>query len=156
LSRLTRTTRPLGVAALGALFAISFDTLSQAVLFSTTAARFGGWQRGAVLGALFTLGMLIVDGLNGLWIAALLRRADRRAQLASRAIGFFVALLSVAVAALGIARYFNPRVEVLLGPYELLIGLALVSTVALGLSLIGLASRPQTLATAIADRPRTA
>jgi high-affinity nickel-transport protein len=153
LSRLTRTARPLGVAALGAVFAISFDTLSQAVLFSTTAARFGGWQCGAMLGVLFTLGMLTVDGLNGLWMATLLRRADWRGRLVSRAIGLFVALLSFAVASVGIASYLDPRVGVVLGPYKLLVGLLLVAGAALGLALIGLQRHPLVVTKAAAGRP---
>ena len=145
LSRLTQTTRPLGIAALGAVFAISFDTLSQAALFSTTATiRFGGWHRGAILGALFTVGMLSVDGLNGMWIAALLRRADWRGRVVSRAIGLCVALLSLAVAAFGIGSYFDRGVDVLLARYKLPIGLLLVAGTALGVSLIGVLSRPPT------------
>ena len=84
LSRLTQTTQPYAVAAIGALFAVSFDPLGQAVLFSATATQFGGWGSAALLGLLFTLGMLLVDGLNGAWVAALLKRADRRAQFRGR------------------------------------------------------------------------
>jgi high-affinity nickel-transport protein len=153
---LTRTTRPLGVAALGALFAISFDTLSQAVLFSTTAARFGGWYHGAVLGVLFTLGMLCIDGLNGLCVAALLGRADRRARLASRAIGLLVALLSLAVGGIGLARYFHLQLEVFTGAGKLLTGLALLTAAALGLllmrSLLRLAFHLPTSGRATAER----
>jgi high-affinity nickel-transport protein len=132
LLRLTRTSHPSAIIAIGALFAVSMDTLSQAVLFSATAARFGGWGSAAVLGALFTLGMLLVDGLNGAWAAALLTLADRRARVASRAIGLFVAMLSLAMAALGIAHYFSPRWDVILESSGLLIGVLLVIAVALG------------------------
>jgi high-affinity nickel-transport protein len=112
LLRLTRTCRPLGIAAIGALFAISFDSLSQAVLFSATAAHFGGASSAFVLGAIFTLGMATVDGLNGSWIARLLRQRDQRARSVSRALGLCVAILSFAVAILGALRYFSPDVDV--------------------------------------------
>jgi high-affinity nickel-transport protein len=137
LSRLTRTTHPFAIAAIGALFAVSLDALSQAVLFSATAARFGGWRSAAVLGGLFTLGMLLVDGVNGAWVAALLARADRRARVASRAMGLFVAVLSLAVAALGVVQYFNPRWDSTLESSGLLIGVLLVIAVALGSILLG-------------------
>jgi high-affinity nickel-transport protein len=132
LSRLTRTTQPLAIAAVGALFALSFDTLSQALLFSATATQFGGWQSALWLGVLFALGMLFVDGLNGAWVAALLRRADRRARVVSRAIGLFVALLSFAVAGLGAIRYFNPRMDAGLESWGLPIGVSILIAVALG------------------------
>jgi high-affinity nickel-transport protein len=137
LSRLTRTTHPFAVAGIGALFAVSLDTLSQAVLFSATAARFGGWGSAAVLGALFTLGMLLVDGMNGAWVAALLTRADRRARVASRAMGLFVAVLSLAVAALGVVHYFSPHWDAILESSGLLIGVLLVIAVALGSIVLG-------------------
>ena len=141
LSRLTRTTHPFAIASIGALFAVSLDTLSQAVLFSATAARFGGWRSAAVLGALFTLGMLLVDGINGAWVAALLTRADRRARVASRAMGLFVAVLSLAVAALGVAQYFNPGSDATMESSGLFIGVLLVIAVALG-SVLPAPSKP--------------
>ncbi|HVW69582.1 MAG TPA: nickel transporter [Steroidobacteraceae bacterium] len=137
LGRWTRSTRPLGIVLIGALFAISFDTLSQAALFAATAARFGGWRSGALLGLVFTVGMLVVDGANGLWIASLLRRADRRARRASRALGVFVALLSFTVAGLGIARYLSPQVDAILASTELPTGMILLGAGALGIVLIG-------------------
>jgi high-affinity nickel-transport protein len=142
LSRLTRTARPFAIASIGALFAVSFDTLSQAVLFSATAARFGGWVSAAILGGLFTLGMLLVDGVNGAWVAVLLKRADRRARMASRAIGIFVALISFAVAALGAARYFGLRPDGSLDSRGLLVGVLLIVAVALGSVLLGIAHAP--------------
>jgi len=44
-----------------------------------------------VLGAAFMLGMMTTDGVNGLWVAKLLARADRRALVASRAMGLAIA-----------------------------------------------------------------
>ena len=106
LSGLMRTSRPLAIIATGALFAISFDTLSQAVLFSAIATQFAAAGVGIALGLLFMLGMLLVDGINGAWVAGLLRRQDLRARTASRWIGLLVAMLSFGVAALGVVRYF--------------------------------------------------
>lgn len=143
LSSLTQTARPLAIASIGALFAVSFDALSQAVLFSATAARFGGWASAAVLGVLFTLGMLLVDGANGAWVAILLKRADRRARMASRAIGLFVVLISFGVAALGAARHFSLQPDGSLDSRGLLVGIALIVAAALGSMLLGFAFRVQ-------------
>lgn len=87
----------------GALFAISFDTLSQAALFGVAALRLGGWQPAALLAGLFVLGMVVTDGINGFWIARLLRRSGRMALVASRVMGLAVAGVSLLTAALGMA-----------------------------------------------------
>jgi nickel/cobalt transporter (NiCoT) family protein len=136
-SRLTRTTRPLSIAAIGALFAISFDALSQAALFSATAGRPGGWQGAALLGLLFMGGMLLVDGLNGVWVATLVTRNDGFARVTSRAIGLFVAVLSLATAALGAVRYFDRRLDASLESGEFVFGLLLVAAAAAGSVVFG-------------------
>lgn len=75
--------RPWTIGAVGALFALSFDTLSQATFFAITAAQFGGWQSALCLALMFMSGMLITDGLNGLWVARLIKRSDHVALIAS-------------------------------------------------------------------------
>jgi high-affinity nickel-transport protein len=104
-TRLQRSSNPWFMASVGALFAVSFDTLSQAALFALAGAHFGGVGHALMLALSFLGGMLLVDGINGLWIARVFRRADRGARIASRAMGLAVGGLSLAVAALGVARY---------------------------------------------------
>ena len=111
LRRLQATAHPLAIAAVGALFALSFDTMSQAALFAVSATQHGGIPHILALGAVFTLGMLLADGANGLWIANLLRRADYRARVASRVMGLMVAAISFAVAGLGLVRWLHPDVS---------------------------------------------
>jgi high-affinity nickel-transport protein len=82
--RFTRVDHPMLVAAVGAAFAISFDTISQAVLFSITGSNLAGWTFATILGLVFTAGMMATDALNGLWVSQLVRSADRRAAAASR------------------------------------------------------------------------
>lgn len=130
LGRLARAGSPGGVAAVGALFALSFDTISQSALFAATAAQYGGLGHTLVLGALFLLGMLATDGLNGWWIAHLIRRADQGAAIASRVMSVAVSGVSLLVAALGMARQLAPAVERWSDGKELAFG-------ALVLSLIG-------------------
>jgi nickel/cobalt transporter (NiCoT) family protein len=107
-ARLTRTSHPVAIALVGMLFAISFDTLSQAALFALTANQFGGWEHALALGLLFMLGMTLADGANGLWIAALLKSADAVARVASRVLGLAVAGLSLGVAAFAAAQRHSP------------------------------------------------
>ncbi|MBI5790142.1 MAG: nickel transporter [Rhodocyclales bacterium] len=122
LSRLQATSHPLAIAAVGALFALSFDTVSQAALFAVTATQHGGIGHSLALGLAFTTGMLLADGANGLWIARLLRRADQRARIASRVMGLMVAAISFAVAGFGLARWLQADIAQWYEGKELLVG----------------------------------
>jgi len=121
---------PLLIASVGALFAFSFDTLSQAALFSTTATQLGGVPPALLLACCFMLGMMLTDAVNGLWISHLLKRADATARAASRIMGIAVALLSLTVAGLGLTRRFFPEESAWQEGSELLIGIAIVVIIA--------------------------
>lgn len=143
-SRLQNTTQPLLIAAVGALFAFSFDTMSQAALFAMTSQQFGGWEHALTLALLFVFGMLVTDGINGLWISRLIRRADEVALVASRVMGLAVAGVSLAVAAFGAAKFFSPAVDGWSDGKELVFGLALVAIIAGSyLFAVRLTRRPQ-------------
>lgn len=131
LGRLRHVSHPAGVALVGALFALSFDTVSQATFFALTATQFGGWQQAMVLALLFMGGMLLTDGVNGLWIARLIRRADQTARLASRVMGLVVAGASLLVAGFGAAKLLVPAVDAWSEGKELAFGTALVAIIAL-------------------------
>ncbi len=131
LGGLGQASQPLLVAVVGALFALSFDTLSQAAFFALTATQFGGWQHALVLGLLFTLGMLLSDGINGLWIARLIARADQVALVASRVMGLVVSGVSLLVAGFGVAKLLSPAVDAWSEGKELIFGFALVGIIAI-------------------------
>ena len=127
LGRLTHAARPWSVALVGGLFALSFDTVSQSALFAMTATRFGGVLHALALGVLFMLGMLVTDGINGLWITRLIARADQIAVIASRVMGLAVAGVALLVAALGAARMASPAVDALTEGHELVFGAIVVA-----------------------------
>lgn len=131
LGSLRHVSHPALVALVGALFALSFDTLSQAAFFALTATRFGGWQHALLLASLFMFGMLLTDGINGLWIARLIARADQVALIASRVMGLVVSGVSLLVAAFGAAKMLSPAVEAWSEGKELVFGFSLVAIVAL-------------------------
>ena len=89
--------RPVFAVLLGMLFAVSFDTFSQTVVFSLAAASLGGKLEGLAVGIAFVLGMSLTDGANGLWIARLIERSDLGGVRLSRVMGWTVALLSLLV-----------------------------------------------------------
>jgi high-affinity nickel-transport protein len=133
---LLRAGNPLTVMAVGTLFALSFDTFSQAALFAMTALQFGGWHSALLLGLLFTFGMLLTDGANGYWISRLIRRSDRTAQVASRVMALAVAGVSLLTAALVLATLLVPAADAWAQGKELWFGSGIVA-VLLGSFLVG-------------------
>jgi nickel/cobalt transporter (NiCoT) family protein len=131
LAKLTETSHPVLIAFIGALFALSFDTISQAALFSVAASNLAGWVFSASLGLVFTLGMMTTDGLNGWWVAHLINRADQMALLASRIMSLVVASLSLMIAGLGLLKYFSPFIAAQTEGKELLFGSVLIAIVAI-------------------------
>ena len=130
LGKLRHVSHPVLVAAVGALFALSFDTLSQAAFFALTATQFGGWRHALLLAGLFMAGLLVTDGINGLWIARLIARADQVALIASRVMALVVSGISLLVAAFGAARLLSPTVDAWGDGKELLFGAMLVALIA--------------------------
>lgn len=130
LGRLARAASPGLVALVGALFALSFDTVSQAALFALTATRFGGWQHALMLGLLFMSGMLITDGVNGLWISRLICRADQIALVASRVMSLVVGGVSLLVAAFGVMKLALPVVDAWSEGKELVFGAGVLVVIA--------------------------
>ena len=130
LGRLAEAANPGLIALVGALFALSFDTISQAALFALTATQFGGWQEALMLGLLFMLGMLVTDGINGLWISHLIVRADRLARIASRVMSLMVAGVSLLVGIFGVMKLTLPSVDAWSEGKELFLGGGMVAVIA--------------------------
>lgn|SRR5487761_2485424 len=130
LSSLKSAGHPALIALVGALFALSFDTLTQATFFSVASTNFGGVIYALLLAICFMIGMMVTDAVNGLWISHLLRRADANARIASRIMGITVALLSLTVAGLELSRRFLPQAAVWQDGRELLIGASVIAVVA--------------------------
>ena len=101
--RLAGASHPAMIAAVGAAFALSFDTVSHAVVFSLSGATAAGALFALVLGLVFTLGMVLTDTLNGWWVA--------RMAGASRWMGILIGALCLAIAAGGLARIGFPALD---------------------------------------------
>jgi high-affinity nickel-transport protein len=129
LGRLKCANHPAMVALVGALFALSFDTLTQATLFSAAAAQQGDMLYALLPAVFFVLGMMLTDAANGLWISHLLKRADATARSASRMMGLTVALLSLVVAGLGLSRHLLPQFAAWQEGRELALGVTVIALV---------------------------
>lgn len=149
LGRLARATSPGLIALVGALFALSFDTVSQAALFALTATQFGGWQDALMLGFLFMLGMLVMDGINGFWISHLIVRADRVAQLASRIMSLVVAALSLMVGCFGLMKLSLPMIDAWSEGKEFFFGSAVIVCIGMSYLLAMRLSRAKVPAAAV-------
>lgn len=143
LGRLAETGHPMVVISIGAAFALSFDTFTQAALFSLTGVHLAGWPFSIALGLVFMLGMMATDGVNGLWVARMLRRADRRARIASRVMSLSIALLGLAIAGLGLARLASPAAASLLAGAEWRLGPGFVMLVFASFAVAMLLARPK-------------
>jgi high-affinity nickel-transport protein len=116
LGRLNQAGRPWSVALVGALFAL-------------TATQFGGLEHALALGLLFVLGMLVTDGINGLWISRLIARADQIAVIASRVMSLAVSSVALLVAAFGVAKLALPSVDAWSDGKELAFGAIVVAVI---------------------------
>ena len=120
LGQVSRASHPAFVAAIGAAFALSFDTISHALAFSVTGAALAGGLFAALLGLVFTLGMALVDTLNGFWVAKI---------RGSRALSVSIALLCLAVAASAAAGLeLEPSLQAVLGVVVVAAAYLLAST----------------------------
>jgi high-affinity nickel-transport protein len=128
-ARFTEVDHPVFIAAVGAAFAISFDTISQAVLFSITGSSLAGWAFAGLLGLVFTGGMIATDALNGLWVSRLVRVADARAAAASRVMSIGIAATSLLIAALATARRLVPALDARMDGWGFALSLAVVAIV---------------------------
>jgi high-affinity nickel-transport protein len=141
LGRILTVQSPWAVAAVGALFALSFDTVTQATLFALAAGRFGGIAHAVLVAGIFVCGMLVVDGINGVWLSKLIRRADRTAVVASRVMALSVAGLSLAVGLFTVAKLVVPDVDAWAEGRELYFGGAVIAGVVIAFGAGMLASR---------------
>lgn len=131
-ARASRVSHPLLISMIGMAFAISMDTLSQAAVFSMAASGEFAWGAAALLGAVFTLGMLIADAFGSWWCYSAITGASAGGY--ARGLTFAIALLSLAIAALGFARIAAPDLAEHYDPWALGIGLAVMAaTFAAGL-----------------------
>lgn len=126
---------PAIVLGIGALFALSFDTMSQAAFFSLAANHVSIEIYAFTLGVAFTCGMIVSDGVNGMLTARFIKQSGARALIASRVMSFTIGSVSLFVAAMGLARwvqsaYFEDADDLGLWP-----GIAVLLWVAAGFAL---------------------
>jgi high-affinity nickel-transport protein len=121
-----RVQHPGWMILVGALFALSFDTMSQVAFFSISVQAGQSWMTPMLLGLVFMLGMIVTDGLNGYWVAKMILRTDQLALISSRVLGLTVAGLSLVVGGMGLIRQVAPEYELLGGISPLQQGMGVI------------------------------
>lgn len=111
--RLRQSTHPAAVFCVGVLFALVFDTATQAAAWGYVATAQSGLHMALVAGLVFTFGMVVTDTLDGQLMCRLLRRASSRkqAQAYRRKVGWVVVFMSYGVALYSIAAHWLPAIE---------------------------------------------
>ena len=137
--------------AVGALFALSFDTVSKAALFALAASRFGGVPEAMLVAGLFVLGRSSSTGSTASGSPAdppcRPHRGDRVAGHGAHRGGD----RALAVGLLTVARLLLPAVECLVDGRELMQGGAVVTGVLTAFVVGMLAARRHAIAIARAD-----
>jgi nickel/cobalt transporter (NiCoT) family protein len=121
--RLAGASHPAVIASVGAAFAVSFDTVSHALAFSLTGATMAGALFAAILGIVFTAGMVVTDAVNGLWVARMMSGAAA----ASRWMSGAVAFLCLSIAALGLREHALPAFVLSAGTIALISMVGLIA-----------------------------
>lgn len=140
LGGLLSTGHPAAIFAVGALFAVSFETLTQASVFALGASAAGAGAASAgvaqsvwlplALGATFTTGMIVTDSANGLWLFRLASNTRRHSGQAMRRLALAIGLLSLAMALWAALRMSVPAVDAFLEGSELPTGIGIIVLVA--------------------------
>lgn len=96
LGRFVRASRPWQVTAVGALFALSFDSVAIAAFFASSTSALG---EVLLVASSFAIGMLCVGGANGWWVVRLIRQSQSAGRHGTRVMTLTIALVSLLVSA---------------------------------------------------------
>ncbi len=125
----------LGAMAVGALFALSFDTLAIAAWMGTATLATAGTGGLLWLAVVFVAGMAACDGLNGWWVAGLATRSEHYVARARRAFSLLVAITAIGIASLILARQWWPALDATLDLAPWALSAATIAAVLIGFTL---------------------
>lgn len=110
-ARLRASSHPLAPVAIGVLFALMFDTATQAAAWSYAASARGGTELALLAGLAFTAGMVVTDTVDSQLMVRLLRSSAGQADalVYRRRVGWTVVLMSYGMAAYGAAEQLRPE-----------------------------------------------
>ena len=130
--KLINSTNPLSILLVGVLFAMVFDTATQAAAWGYAASSSGSSWAALIIGLVFTAGMVITDTIDGRLLYQISKKAagDETVWQYRRTLGWIIVISSFAIAAYKVISHFYPVVE-LSDTGNLVTGLVLVTLVAI-------------------------
>ena len=122
---------PLSILLVGVVFAMVFDTATQAAAWGYAASNSGASWASLIIGLVFTAGMVITDTIDGRLLYQIAKKAaaDEMVWQYRRNLGWIIVISSFAVAIYKIISHFYPVIE-LSDAANLITGLLLVAMVA--------------------------
>lgn len=132
-TRLRDSSHPLAVVLVGVLFALVFDTATQAAAWGYAATAGSNAATALLAGLVFTCGMVFTDTVDGRLMVRLMRQAagGERTRLYRRRIGWAVVVISYCTALYMAVTHFHPGLEIGDAAFTA-IGAALVCSLLLG------------------------
>ncbi len=122
-----------GATLIGAVFALSFDTLTMAAWFGSSGARLGGTAAVFALACAFAAGMLLADGVSGWWVNRLASRPGLARERGQRLSAGLVGAGALLTAGMGLMRQFAPTLDDWAQSHALALGLSLLVVTSVGL-----------------------
>lgn len=95
---------PVFIMLIGALFALSFDTFTQVALFSLSVSLMTGLFFSMTLAMVFMIGMIVADGLNGVFVSSLIHFTHNKSKIISQLMGLGIGCFSLILGLLGLVR----------------------------------------------------
>jgi len=125
--KLITSTSPFSILLVGVLFAMVFDTATQAAAWGYAASSSGTSWMALMIGLVFTTGMVITDTIDGRLLYQISKKAivDDTVWQYRRNLGWIIVISSFAIAGYKIGSYFFPVIE-LSDTSNLIIGLLMV------------------------------
>lgn len=117
---------PVGAFIVGSMFAISFDAMTTAAWFGLAGSVHGGPAVTVALACFFVAGMVIVDGINGLVMAMLIRRSESFVVRARRMFALLVGCSALGMSFLVFAKLSWPLVDRWAEGYEFMFSACVV------------------------------
>ncbi|MEC5162174.1 MULTISPECIES: HoxN/HupN/NixA family nickel/cobalt transporter [unclassified Janthinobacterium] len=111
--RLQDSSHPFAIFSVGVVFALVFDTATQAAVWGYAATSSSGAYMALAAGLAFTVGMVLTDTLDGRLMYRMLQRSAHGAdaQRYRRCVAWAVVILAFGVALYSIAARYYPSIE---------------------------------------------
>jgi nickel/cobalt transporter (NiCoT) family protein len=112
--RLKESSNPLTIVLIGVLFALVFDTTTQAAAWAYTATSHTGAGSALVLGCCFSIGMITTDTFDSFILYRLMIRSMANESVLNyrRKIGWIIVALSFIVGGYKVISHLVPRLEI--------------------------------------------